>query len=672
MVKWNNERLIAAILGIMLSLSVFSEGMYREGSRYIFWIFTVAVFVYSVFKLKIDIMPKSSADIFIIAAVAVYVLCTFTAVSLWDSLSNVFRYTGIYLFCLTAKCTVKNNLNWFAFPFYFISSAAAFWGIFESLNILKVTGAYDTSKGLLLSVFHYHNASAVYFSCVFILGIYLASAVRGKIIRAVVFGCNTVILSTVLYTQSRGGWLTLAVGMVLFLIMNRKTTVFSKYIFSVMASGISVAAVMSGFMDAFSARTDSFVCEKPIACIAFTVLGFFIAFLLSFLSDAGVVKRAITPKRVAFLLPVVIIVFAAAFLLLLPDELVNRITEFSVSSSTVSERLIFFKDSFKIFIQHPFLGIGGDGWQYVYPSIQTQFYTVAHPHSYFAEMMTDAGIFGIALYVFLIFTFVFGFIKREKNAESSVLCAVSFMIILHTLFDFDTDYYSLQTLLFVCLSIAVPDYSQREKYSKLITVIPALLVLWSAFNGVAYLNYNYAVDNATANNADEIYTYTKRAAILMPVKVDYLTTHANVTLGRSKGEQKYMYEAEKCLNRAYKLNKYNYETITQMAIYKIRCKDYEGAADEIDKLVDIQPFITETYNRIKAVYYDYIIVPLSGKATDEDLPLLKNMCQRFTDSVNRAYPISEKCDARIEIHTDVRDAQQVAESIVKQLDDMGV
>lgn len=672
MAKCNTEKLTAAFLGIVLALSVFTEGMYREGGRYIFWFVTAAVFVFAVFKLKINIRPESPADWLLIAASAVYILCSITAVSPWDSISNIFRYIGIYLFCLLARRTVKENFCCFAFPLFFISAVSALWGIIDSLNIIRIGGAYDQAKGLLLSVFHYHNASAIYFSCMFILGLYIVSVTDKKLLKAAVFGCNSLFISTVLYTQSRGCWFVLTAGVILFLVLNRKSDKFSEYIYSVIIPVLSAAAVMNGFMSAFSSRTGEFVCEKPGLCIFFVVLGICIAAALSFLSGIKLWKKLFIPKHILAASPVIIVLGVLAVIFVMPAELTNRIKEFSLSSATVTERAVFLKDAFKIFKQHPILGIGGDAWQYVYPSVQTQFYTVAHPHSYFAEMMTDAGIFGILLYAFLIFNFIFNINKSKKTSVSVSLITVSFMIMLHTLFDFDTDYYTIQTLLFVAIFLTSPERETRKSYSKLAIVFPAVLLVWAALNGVAYLNYNHAVKTATADNAKEVYTYTKRAVTLMPIKVDYLVTHANVTLGRSGGEQKYLYEAKNCLDRAYSLNEYNYETITQLAIYKIRTGDYDGACDTIDTLVDLQPFIPETYMRIKAVYYDYMIVPLSSQLTEENAQFLKTLCRRFVNSVNRAYPIFEKNHARIEIFWDVKDARQAAEDIIKQLDDMGV
>lgn len=672
MVKWNNERFTAAFIGIMLSLSVFSEGMYREGARYIFWLICAFVFVYAAVRLKVDIKPKSFADYLIISAIVVYILCSITAVSLWDSIGNVFRYLGIYLMCLLARRVVKNNFTSFAFPLYFISSISALWGIIISLNITPFGGAYDTAKGLLLSVFHYHNASAVYFSCIFILGLYIGASVKNKLAKATVYGFNTVLLSTVVYSQSRGCWFVLAVSMVLFFVLNRKSDNFSKYFYSVISEAVAVLAVMGGFMNAFSARNSEFVCEKPILCIAFVLIAFVIAAVLSVFSDAKLFNKIFTPKTALASFPVVLALGVIVVIFLLPPELTKRISEFSLSSSTVSERSVFFKDACKIFAQHPILGIGGDCWQYVYPSVQTQFYTVAHPHSYFAEMMTDAGIFGVLLFAFLVFVVIYNIVKCKKTDLSVSLITVFVIIFLHTMFDFDTDYYTIQILLFIALFLTAPEKNSKSYNSKWIAVLPALLIVWSALNGIAYLNYNHAVKIARSDNAKEVYPYTAAAVKLMPIKVDYLVTHANVTLGRSGGEQKYMYEAEKCLESALSLNEYNYETITQLAIFKLRSGDWEAAGDTIDTLVDIQPFIPETYMRIKAIYYDYMIVPMSGSFTEENAEVLRTMCTQFIDSVNRAYPISEKNHARIEIFWDVRNAKQSAEDIIKQLDDMGV
>ena len=64
----------------------------------------------------------------------------------------------------------------------------------------------------------------------------------------------------------------------------------------------------------------------------------------------------------------------AVFVFFSPDIIMERIREFSMGSSTVTERQMFFKDAMKIFSDNPITGIGGNCWQYVYPAVQQKYY----------------------------------------------------------------------------------------------------------------------------------------------------------------------------------------------------------------------------------------------------------------------------------------------------------
>lgn len=648
------NRIYPVALAILLSVSVFFQGMYTEGGKYTAVVFGYMIAVAVLFGAalwsgKLSLKPQTFVDWFIVSCVAVYLVSTVTAVSLWDATYCLSRYIGCYLLYFTVKSFDKDDIRWFYRIVFYLATVASVYGLY-----LGISGdAFDYKKGLLLSVFKYHNTSAVFFAVAFIVGLYLVSDCSKKE-RVIIACCNTLLLSSVVYTQSRGTWLVLAIALVINLLAIRKKESFSVVVSSLVSSGIATVVTFPGFLSSFSERnviavddfSSLYVCAEPVMCVVYVAIGLAIACVISLLTSKIGEEKLFTTKSVSIMIPVFLFFGVIIMMFFAPDSIVTRLKEFSFGADTVTERFTFFRDATKIFCDNPITGIGGDGWKYVYPSVQSEYYTVAHPHNYLAEMMTDSGILGILLYLLMIVSFVLSALKNKEGYKLPAMLT-AFVLIAHTFFDFDTDFYVILSLLFISFGFISSEKTEKPS-GKLFVLIPLIFVVWSGMNIIAY---NASSDVATAKSGIEQYSLSKKAVDFMPINSDYLTIHGNICRMMGKTDDKYRDEALAALEKAHKLNSYHYETINQLAYSYLESGDYKKACDTMKLLPYNQPFIPKSYE-----YLSNMFNSVSQLSVDTgDYQYADYAVAMFVEGYEHGQKVSSECRARIEMGTPVHE-----------------
>ncbi len=661
----NLPKIYTIITAILISVSVLFQGMYHDGPQYAFIGLVAVLVAVAILKGGVDFRPASLLDWFVIATVPVYIISSFTAVSLWDAFACVARYICCYLVYFLIKSIIKNNRLLFYRILYYAGVAASVYGLYSGI----AGPGFDAKKSLLLSVFMYHNASAVFCASMFIIGMFLITRADFRE-RVLICVCNTLLVSTIVYSQSRGTWLVFLICVIAFLIFARKMENFSSVMMSVGAPLLGVLVSMNGFMAAFTVRDSNLFCEDWLKCIVFLLLSIVVSVIVVLLCEKTAIKKLLSPKFAIAVIPAAVIIAFVAFVVLSPGEILQRIKDFSLDSSTVTERQMFFADAMMLFAKNPVTGIGGNCWQYVYPSVQTQHYTVAHPHSIIAEFMTDAGIFGLLLFALLVVALIIALIrfKGEEKLPAKIICI---LILTHSLFDFDTDYFSLVILLFSCFAI-ISDREVMRKSSKAFVVLPVILLAWSVLNCLSMLNYNSAMKLASEKAPySEVYEKTSASVSFMPIKADYLTVHGNVCLAL-KNDRRYLDEAKEVLEKSHKLNKYHYQTIYQLSVCYLYMGEYEKSGETVSKLVKSQPFLNQTYDYISNIYE--MIIEYGLQSNDDDLAVKCTVyaCNMMMENYSYAHMISNKYAAYIGMGTRTHANYTQALELMEELNKIGV
>ncbi len=123
-------------------------------------------------------------------------------------------------------------------------------------------------------------------------------------------------------------------------------------------------------------------------------------------------------------------------------SMIGRYLTTSLSSSTFLGRLLYFKDALPVILRHP-LGLGYMGYFFTQGSFQTGVYSVMNVHNELLQCLLDVGWIPTLLIVFCV---VRGFIGAGKCGRMIV-----FIIVLHSMFDFDLQFLAIDFVLFAAL-----------------------------------------------------------------------------------------------------------------------------------------------------------------------------------------------------------------------------
>lgn len=176
------------------------------------------------------------------------------------------------------------------------------------------------------------------------------------------------------------------------------------------------------------------------------------------------------------LIPMALILLAAVAalgMLGITENLVGRLFDLSLRSSTFLGRLLYAQDAVKIILQHPF-GIGYYGYYFLQPEIQTGVYSVVNVHNELLQLMLDIGIIpSILFYGCLIMDVV-----RKNIPERNRL--VILVIVLHSLLDYDLQFLSIWFVLMLFLDLKEGKEYRISMLTKSVSVLVFAGVMMAA------------------------------------------------------------------------------------------------------------------------------------------------------------------------------------------------
>jgi len=113
-------------------------------------------------------------------------------------------------------------------------------------------------------------------------------------------------------------------------------------------------------------------------------------------------------------------------------SLINRLTSVNRDANSVSWRLTVLKESLPIFLKSPVFGYGFGTFPQVWEanrSIYRQADDSAESHNDYLRMLIENGVIGLALYVFLLFGFLFKSYQLQKISKQNYLFLFAWIIV---------------------------------------------------------------------------------------------------------------------------------------------------------------------------------------------------------------------------------------------------
>jgi len=105
------------------------------------------------------------------------------------------------------------------------------------------------------------------------------------------------------------------------------------------------------------------------------------------------------------------------------DSVHQRVSEINLEAHSVTERFIYYRTALKIFRDYPLKGAGGGAWPALYPYYLTEehpnFMHTVEVHSYYLQVLIEAGIPALLTLLALWFLFALGFLRYRFSSASA-------------------------------------------------------------------------------------------------------------------------------------------------------------------------------------------------------------------------------------------------------------
>ena len=149
---------------------------------------------------------------------------------------------------------------------------------------------------------------------------------------------------------------------------------------------------------------------------------------------------------------------------ILPTDLINAITNISITDQNLTSRIMFIGNAIGIAKDYPLLGTGGGGYASVYSRYQPIFSTSRFTHSQPFQVLSETGIPGFIAYLsiwgfgtWLAFKILWQSFNAEQDDERHLLLAglvpAVWAIGAHSTFDFDLTYVAMQMWVYVLFAL---------------------------------------------------------------------------------------------------------------------------------------------------------------------------------------------------------------------------
>lgn len=122
----------------------------------------------------------------------------------------------------------------------------------------------------------------------------------------------------------------------------------------------------------------------------------------------------------------------------------KRLQEIHAGDSSFLTRIIYYVDGLKMILRKP-MGYGYWGYLFIQRAMQTGIYFVKYIHSSLLQLTLDGGIIaGLGFILYIVSSFCHGKVTVQGKI-------IAFIILLHSMLDFDFQFMIIWVLLFLCL-----------------------------------------------------------------------------------------------------------------------------------------------------------------------------------------------------------------------------
>jgi len=516
---------------------------------------------------------------------------------------------------------------------YFSAVGVALIGIGAALGWLQFPGASD--GGVIRSTLQYSNTLAAYLAALSTIGLSLSAKPEKVLYKCLYAAGNFILITVILCTQSRGGWLLYPAGIAM-LVWGMPPAYRWRVIYHFLIFAGPGLFVIRKFLPLVlagdAARAAWFVSAGLILTVVLQAGYHFLADHLNRRRMEQRWRRLIACSGVGYILLVTAVyVFYASNALslsaggVLPGRIVSRaesIADLETSTSYI-DRVTMTADALKIAGDYPLTGAGGGGWNALYHQYQSSLYYSTEVHNHFAQTWVEAGALGIialmALWVFFALMVMALWRRHPKDGGwVSVWSAATAALVLgvHSAFDFDLSLPAIGILLWAlfgivrgtCAGIQNPDSNKSRQdwdavkrkmivialsgtFLGLLIVIPSILFYRAGVHAAMGAQKMMAGDYASAM------VQLSEAHRLNPLMGSYMgdLAQCSAALAVSDNDAVKHYQAVDWAVRASGAEPYNYKVRFSMANVYLLLGEFDRASSEAEGVMAANPNATESY-----------------------------------------------------------------------------
>lgn len=195
---------------------------------------------------------------------------------------------------------------------------------------------------------------------------------------------------------------------------------------------------------------------------------------------------------------------------LLPGFAANRLQALWANQNFI-QRLVFFRDGLELWKQSPVIGWGAGGVEGQLTAVQDFYYESKYIHNHFIQILDEAGILGLAAFLFLLGSAIWTLLRRRKEERDplfAMLAASLAMMISHSMTEVVWSTQMYQVVVFLLLAVLVIRYGAGEESSPkaLSRAVPLALGVVVAVFGLLQggsLLASYQLDHMNVTSQEE-------------------------------------------------------------------------------------------------------------------------------------------------------------------------
>lgn len=642
-------------LATLLFLSPFFRGLFFAENQYIALFFMTIVFwliwFWKCFQNRVGFFC-SPMDYAVFALPLVYLISAFNAANTGAAVNEVVKNTLYFMlfWSVSRFITNKESAERLMMVIYAAAVGVAMAGLLTATGIV-VNIEDGFLDGRIYSSLQYPNALASYLVAALYIGLYLWQKYSGLATAGIaesdkksvkrhfwfiyiapyLYSAGTYIIGVVLVgTKSNGGFLTLGLTMAIYFVLVRGPERI-RLLVHLLTVFIPAAAAAFLFI--------RFALENAAAMAWMSVLaGALLVLILQYLNGI-ITSRGFWDtfwKR-----RILLVLGAAAFILIgglfvysytsIHQDLVSKmIAEFRLRNA--SERIYFYSDALKMVKEHPFTGWGGGGWAEAYQSYQGYLYSSKQVHSYYVQLLVEAGALGLLVVLGIGLLFLRLIYALYRNYPDKHMVYTIFIAILavagHAAIDFNLSLAALTMVLFTLLGIAAglhasmksadsglsksPVVQRRTKDYISAGVVSAacILVIFTAgsFSSAA----GSARDAGTALQRGDLNSAV--SFMSLAVKNNPFNGEYNMSLARLYAGQKKYDIAITHVRTALSKKRFDPVIYSYLAELYLASGQYEQAVENAEEAVSRAPYVEIWYNTLSRIcFYSGLNLELKGQ-----------------------------------------------------------